>query len=217
MSFLLNTQLEVEKKKMDVAAMTGMQNYLKQMISLSLLQEELKTKSKFIIEPMSAIPSIARMNAQLEEFNQLIQKNTQKPADIQVKCEEEPVQKAQVKVEHMEEEQTRKSDSESRNSCEIEHPTQGTCCRPLFDIFPHNKRQLVCPHPWRKHHAKGLCKQCYEKYGRTKKPTHCEHDVHFARGYCKKCYFKVFKKSNRYDAKIYNELKMKLCSIKKRI
>mmetsp|Transcript_21120 Transcript_21120/g.24495 ORF Transcript_21120/g.24495 Transcript_21120/m.24495 type:complete len:282 (+) Transcript_21120:58-903(+) len=46
----------------------------------------------------------------------------------------------------------------------------------------------TCGHPERKHYAKGLCNNCYHKFGRVGKPELCEHDIIYAKGLCQKCY-----------------------------
>lgn len=224
----LSAEMELQQKKMNLAALSSMQGYIKQLISLSILQEELKNNTKLMIHPMSSIPSISRMNSQLAEFNQLIQPINSQPTqefsqaltkcpEVNVKCEEEePAKQVQVKIEQIDEEVNRKTDIDSNNSSDMDIQHQESRAQPLFNLFPQKQKQLACPHPWRKHHAKGLCKKCYEKFGRTKKPTNCEHEIHFARGYCRKCYFRTFKKNDRYDPQIYNELKMKLAGLKKR-
>mmetsp|Transcript_1874 Transcript_1874/g.1966 ORF Transcript_1874/g.1966 Transcript_1874/m.1966 type:complete len:303 (+) Transcript_1874:36-944(+) len=56
------------------------------------------------------------------------------------------------------------------------------------------RTKVICGHPWKNHHAKGLCKNCYETYGKTRRPWKCEHQAHFAKGYCKKCYLKLRQK-----------------------
>lgn len=49
-------------------------------------------------------------------------------------------------------------------------------------------KKITCPHTDRDHFAKGLCKSCYLKVGRTKKPSACSHDHLYAKGLCQKCY-----------------------------
>jgi len=56
------------------------------------------------------------------------------------------------------------------------------------------RTKVICGHPWKNHHAKGLCKNCYETYGKTRRPWKCSHGAHFAKGYCKKCYLKLRQK-----------------------
>lgn len=56
-------------------------------------------------------------------------------------------------------------------------------------------RQATC-HPERKHKAKGLCIQCYERSGRrnnNRVKSKCHPDLpHQARGLCKPCYMKDY-------------------------
>mmetsp|Transcript_1639 Transcript_1639/g.3527 ORF Transcript_1639/g.3527 Transcript_1639/m.3527 type:complete len:122 (+) Transcript_1639:584-949(+) len=54
--------------------------------------------------------------------------------------------------------------------------------------------QAPCQHPMRKHYAKGLCRGCYQKRGRTKKASCCMHvdRLSFARGKCQSCYLKDY-------------------------
>ena len=39
----------------------------------------------------------------------------------------------------------------------------------------------MCGHEDKGHYAKGMCRSCYTKYGRTKKPWNCLHDKLYAR------------------------------------
>jgi hypothetical protein len=43
-----------------------------------------------------------------------------------------------------------------------------------------SKRNNDCGHPDKEHYAKGMCNNCYHKYGRTKKPWICGHDKLYA-------------------------------------
>ena len=47
-----------------------------------------------------------------------------------------------------------------------------------------------CPHPERKHYAKGMCNYCYHTYGRTKLATACKHfdRKSYAKSMCHSCY-----------------------------
>ena len=46
------------------------------------------------------------------------------------------------------------------------------------------KKYNNCGHPERDHYAKGMCSNCYHKYGRSKKPWKCGHDKLYACGLC---------------------------------
>jgi len=46
------------------------------------------------------------------------------------------------------------------------------------------KKVNNCGHPDKEHYAKGMCSNCYHKYGRTKKPWKCTHDKLYACGLC---------------------------------
>lgn len=213
----LMQEIEIQKKRMNLAALSSLQQYMKQLLSVSLLQQNIRKSTTILIQPPQSDTAFAEVTQpstqSSESMHKLIevsrvptQKETQSHSlasanDIQVKCEEQPVID-NIKIEEEKSEELRKSDSESPNSLEIEEHHDSdfndTRSRPLFNLFAEKKKELACEHTWRKHHAKGLCKRCYEKYGRTKKPWNCEHQVHFARGLCRKCYFKSCKKVNLF-------------------
>lgn len=48
----------------------------------------------------------------------------------------------------------------------------------------------LCPHPERKHYAKGMCNYCYHTQGRVKIAKSCKHTdrLAYARGMCHSCY-----------------------------
>jgi hypothetical protein len=56
------------------------------------------------------------------------------------------------------------------------------------------KKRNSCGHPDKKHYAKGMCNNCYHKYGRFAKPTGCDHDLLYAKGLCQKCYVTKYNK-----------------------
>ena len=68
-------------------------------------------------------------------------------------------------------------------------------------IFIHyNRKKLVkCGHDDKAHYAKGLCNNCYHKYGRTKKPWNCPHDKLYAGGMCQNCYINMYNKKKREE------------------
>lgn len=163
-------ELEIQKKKMDLMALNSLQDYLKQLISFSLIQEDIKNNSRLLAQPLSAHPSLSRamsittqggqsppvkMPEQIPLLKQSENRSAiaKKAANFQVKMEEEPTQASQMKIEAEEsDELNRKSDTESGNSSQNEKIT--SLCQPLFTLFPQRKKNLICPHPWRRHHAK---------------------------------------------------------------
>ncbi len=52
----------------------------------------------------------------------------------------------------------------------------------------------ACDHREKEHYAKGYCKNCYLKYGRTKKPWLCAHEKLYAGGLCQNCYINKYNK-----------------------
>ncbi|CAD8077542.1 unnamed protein product [Paramecium primaurelia] len=60
-----------------------------------------------------------------------------------------------------------------------------------------SKRDNNCGHPEREHYAKGMCSNCYHKYGRTKKPWICGHQKLYAQGLCQNCYINQYNQKKR--------------------
>ncbi|CAD8078893.1 unnamed protein product [Paramecium sonneborni] len=60
-----------------------------------------------------------------------------------------------------------------------------------------SKRNNNCGHPEKEHYAKGMCNNCYHKYGRTKKPWICGHDKLYAQGLCQNCYINKYNQKRR--------------------
>jgi hypothetical protein len=52
------------------------------------------------------------------------------------------------------------------------------------------RKVMTCAHPYRKYYAKGMCTNCYHKFGRVKKATKCPHSESnmYAKGMCQTCY-----------------------------
>ena len=75
-------------------------------------------------------------------------------------------------------------------------------CKKIKIVKKMRKRKstaIRCVHTDRKHHAKGLCKQCYGRQGITTLATACEHTTKFAhaRDMCRLCYFKWYNRFQR--------------------
>lgn len=66
------------------------------------------------------------------------------------------------------------------------------------------KKITQCEHTNAKYYSKGLCSNCYHRFGRVKKATGCEHTDRklYARKVCKACYLSLFHKT-----KIVKEIK----------
>ena len=64
----------------------------------------------------------------------------------------------------------------------------------LFKLQKYEKNRktlkVVCPHKDKPHYSKMLCKSCYFKQPRGKKPTNCAHASrgNYAKGLCNQCY-----------------------------
>lgn len=61
----------------------------------------------------------------------------------------------------------------------------------LKDFQKHQSKPITdCPHPDRKHYAKGMCSSCYRKYGRKQNATKCGHldRLNYSMGMCQTCY-----------------------------
>jgi len=59
------------------------------------------------------------------------------------------------------------------------------------------KKSVKCGHDDKAHYAKGMCNNCYHKYGRTKKPWNCPHEKLYAGGMCQNCYINMYNKKKR--------------------
>lgn len=62
-----------------------------------------------------------------------------------------------------------------------------------------SKKVNNCGHSEREHYAKGMCNNCYHKYGRTKKPWNCPHDKLYANGMCQNCYINTYNRKRREE------------------
>lgn len=56
------------------------------------------------------------------------------------------------------------------------------------------RKVMTCAHPYRKYYAKGMCNNCYHKFGRVKKAWHCTHSDQkmYAKGMCQACYLQHY-------------------------
>ena len=66
-------------------------------------------------------------------------------------------------------------------------------------ITNYNRKKISCGHEDKSHYAKGMCSNCYHKYGRTKKPWNCTHDKLYAGGMCQNCYINKYNKKRREE------------------
>lgn len=63
----------------------------------------------------------------------------------------------------------------------------------------YSKKINKCGHDDKQHYAKGLCNNCYHKFGRTKKPWNCPHQKLYAAGMCQNCYINNYNKKKRLN------------------
>lgn len=65
----------------------------------------------------------------------------------------------------------------------------------------HRKRKEItsCDHTDREFYAKGMCKNCYHKWGRNKPATCCASKKMYAKGLCQNCYMKQYGKVKRIN------------------
>ena len=63
--------------------------------------------------------------------------------------------------------------------------------------FLYSKKVNSCGHQDKEHYAKGMCSNCYHKYGRTKKPWNCPHEKLYANGMCQNCYINTYNRKRR--------------------
>ena len=61
------------------------------------------------------------------------------------------------------------------------------------------KKINKCGHEDKSHYAKGMCNNCYHKYGRNKKPWNCPHDKLYAAGMCQNCYINNYNRKRREE------------------
>lgn len=56
------------------------------------------------------------------------------------------------------------------------------------------RKVMMCAHPYRKYYAKGMCNNCYHKFGRVKHAWHCDHSDQklYAKGVCQGCYLQRY-------------------------
>jgi len=120
--------------------------------------------------------------AQQEKSEQTPQMNI-KLEEVQIKCEE---------YEH---------DSSHHFPCETQKVSASK------KIGKCEKNVNTCGHPERKHYAKGMCNNCYHKYGRVGKPDLCEHDVLYAKGLCQKCYLVKYNQQKALSSKKKKKVK----------
>ncbi|KAM3140525.1 hypothetical protein pb186bvf_007337 [Paramecium bursaria] len=65
-----------------------------------------------------------------------------------------------------------------------------------------SKRVNECGHSDKEHYAKGMCNNCYHKFGRNKKPWICGHEKLYAQGLCQNCYINKYNQKRRTNEKI---------------
>ena len=58
-----------------------------------------------------------------------------------------------------------------------------------------------CEHTDQKYYAKGMCTNCYFKFGREKRATCCPDKPKYAKGVCQNCYMKKYSKGKRQQNK----------------
>lgn len=65
------------------------------------------------------------------------------------------------------------------------------------------KKSLItkCPHTDQKYYAKGMCVNCYFKFGREKRAICCPDKPKYARDLCQNCYMKKYSKGKRKQNK----------------
>jgi len=66
--------------------------------------------------------------------------------------------------------------------------------------FARKKKEITnCEHVDQKFYAKGMCKNCYHKKGRTKPANCCPNKTMYSRNLCQNCYMKYYGKQRRRD------------------
>jgi hypothetical protein len=67
-----------------------------------------------------------------------------------------------------------------------------------MNSFQRKKKVITdCEHHDREFYAKGMCKNCYHKYGRNKPANCCPNKKMYALGLCQNCYMKHYGKEKR--------------------
>jgi len=66
-------------------------------------------------------------------------------------------------------------------------------------LYIYRKKANNCGHPEKEHYAKGMCSNCYHKYGRNKKPWNCPHEKLYANGMCQNCYINSYNRRKREE------------------
>lgn len=61
------------------------------------------------------------------------------------------------------------------------------------------KKVSKCEHIDAPYYSKGLCTNCYHRFGRVKKATACEHHERklYARQVCKGCYLRIYHRGKK--------------------
>lgn len=59
-----------------------------------------------------------------------------------------------------------------------------------------------CGHEDKPHYAKGMCCNCYHRFGRVKKPWNCPHSKLYAAGMCQNCYINDYNRKRRQEARL---------------
>lgn len=67
----------------------------------------------------------------------------------------------------------------------------------------HRKKKVVtgCEHVDREYYARGMCKNCYHKKGRTKPALCCPNKTMYSKNLCQNCYMKHYGKEKRRETK----------------
>ena len=98
-------------------------------------------------------------------------------------------------------------DNESVELCHENQPSKKTAHKKVDKTLsnPAKKRRrrknikkvTRCEHVNEPYYSKGLCTNCYHRFGRVKKSTDCEHKDRkmYARKVCKGCYLKIYHRS----------------------
>ena len=69
-----------------------------------------------------------------------------------------------------------------------------------------------CPHPDRKHYAKGMCNYCYNLNGRKYNATNCKHldKKNYARGLCRQCYTNYMRRRQKEKILLFDQIRKKI-------
>jgi hypothetical protein len=125
-----------------------------------------------------------------ESDSEVQQEKSEQAPHVNIKVEE-----VQIKCEESE------NNSSHHLTCETEKVSASK------KIKKCEKNVNTCGHPERKHYAKGMCNNCYHKYGRIGKPDLCEHDVLYAKGLCQKCYLVKYNHQKALSSKKKKKVK----------